>query len=364
MRVLLTTTGYAGHFKPLVPFGRACVRAGHEVRVAAPRSRGAIVERMGLRLQPCADPAEEDLARLVASLAEMSQRDGHAHMMAVGFPRVAARAVMADMVEIAEAWRPDIVVRESQEYAGALAAEHARIPHVRVALGLAAQEDETLSTAAASVDELRAGLGLPGDPDASALRGSAYLTPVPLVLEEPGADGCAATHRFRGRRNGPRSAAAMPDWWEGREGPVVYLTFGSVAALLGLFPRVYRAAIEALAGVPARILVTIERTPTRPSSDHFRRTFTWSAGFPRRRSSLTRRPSSAMAVTHPSSARSPRAFQSSPCRSSPTTSGATRVAWQRWAPASPSTAIADPTGECSTAPARRSSPCLPMRWRR
>jgi UDP:flavonoid glycosyltransferase YjiC (YdhE family) len=257
MRVLLTTTGYAGHFKPLVPFGRACVRAGHEVRVAAPRSRGAIVERMGLRLQPCADPAEEDLARLVASLAEMSQRDGHAHMMAVGFPRVAARAVMADMVEIAEAWRPDIVVRESQEYAGALAAEHARIPHVRVALGLAAQEDETLSTVAASVDELRAELGLPGDPDASALRDSAYLTPVPLVLEEPGADGPAATYRFRERRNGPRSAAALPDWWDGREGPVVYLTFGSVAALLGLFPRVYRAAIEALAGVPARILVTI-----------------------------------------------------------------------------------------------------------
>jgi UDP:flavonoid glycosyltransferase YjiC (YdhE family) len=254
MRVLMTTTGYAGHFVPLVPFARACVRAGHEVRVAAPRSRGEIVERMGLELQPCPNPAEEDLARLVASIAELSQRDGHAHMMSEGFARVAARAVLSDILEILDTWRPDIIVRESQEYAGALAAERARIPHVRIALGLAAQEDQTLSVAAGAVDELRAELGLPRDPDAAALRDSPYMTLVPAVLEDSGGRGPRATHRFRERRDEPRS---LPDWWERSEGPLVYLTFGSVAGLLGLFPRVYLAAIESLAGVPARVLITI-----------------------------------------------------------------------------------------------------------
>lgn len=253
----MTTTGYAGHFNPLVPFARACVRAGHDVRVAAPRSRGGVVERAGLELQPCADPADEDLARLVASIAELSQPDGHAHMMSEGFARVAARAVISDVLEIVDSWRPDIVVRESQEYAGALAAERARIPHVRVALGLEAQEEQTLTTAAGAVDELRAELGLPPDPDATALRDSPYLTLVPPVLEDWNGGGPTPARRFREARDEWRSPAALPEWWERGEGPIVYMTFGSVAGLLGLFPRVYRAAVESLADVPARILVTI-----------------------------------------------------------------------------------------------------------
>jgi UDP:flavonoid glycosyltransferase YjiC (YdhE family) len=59
-------------------------------------------------------------------------------------------------------------------------------------------------------------------------------------------------HRFRDIRNG----AHAPRWIEG-SAPFVYVTFGSVAGLLGLFPRVYRATIEQLAGLRARVLMTI-----------------------------------------------------------------------------------------------------------
>jgi UDP:flavonoid glycosyltransferase YjiC (YdhE family) len=278
MRVLMTTTGYAGHFVPLVPFARACVRSGHELRVVAPRAHGAAVTAAGLELHACADPAPEDLARLVATIAELPRRDGHAHMMREGFARTHVLAVLHDVLEAVESWRPDVVVRESQEYAGALAAERAGIPHARVALGLAAQENDTLALAAPAVDELRAELGLPGDPEACALRESPYLTLVPAALEEPDASAQPVTHRFRvpaslpAARDGRRRATApavgrrhvtaplAPD----RGGvarddarPLVYLTFGSVAALMGLHPRVYRAAIDALADVPAQLLVTV-----------------------------------------------------------------------------------------------------------
>lgn len=253
----MTTTGYPGHFVPLVPFAQACARAGHEVRVAAPRSQGGIVERMGLDLQPCADPPPEELARLVAAVAELPQRDGHAHMMSEGFARVAVRAVLADLVEIVDSWRPDVVVRESQEYAGALAAERAGIPHVRVALGLAAQEARTLGAVAATVDELRGEAGLPSDPDATALRDSPYLTLVPSALEQRGDDGAGSAYRFRAPLVGGRSRADLPDRWTRGDAPRVYMSFGSVAGMLGLFPRVYRAAIESLAGVAASVLVTI-----------------------------------------------------------------------------------------------------------
>jgi UDP:flavonoid glycosyltransferase YjiC (YdhE family) len=253
MRVLLTTTGYAGHFVPLLPFARACLRAGHELCVAAPHAHGAAVAREGLELRACASPAPEDLARLVAAMGGLPRREGHAHMMREGFARTHVRAVLSDVLETVESWRPDVVVREAQEYAGALAAERAGIPHARVALGLAAQEDETLALAAPAVDELRAELGLPGDQDARALRDSPYLTLVPEALEQPGAAAPPSTHRFGG--------APLPDGrpWAGRPGapPLVYLTFGSVAALMGLFPRVYRAALDALADVDAQLLVTV-----------------------------------------------------------------------------------------------------------
>jgi UDP:flavonoid glycosyltransferase YjiC (YdhE family) len=254
LRILITTTGYAGHFLPLVPFARACVRAGHEVRVAAPRSRAAIIERAGLEFQACADPAEDDLARIVATVSKLSQRDGHARMMSEGFASIAARAILADLLEIAGSWRPEVIVRECQEYAGALAAERHGIPHVRVALGQTAQEEETLSVAAGPVEALRAELGLPADPHAETLRESPYLTLMPPALEQPGTSAPRVTHRFRPNRDG--SQPLQGPWPDGGE-PIVYLTFGSVAGLLGLYPRVYRAAIEPLAGLAARVLVTI-----------------------------------------------------------------------------------------------------------
>jgi len=47
MRVLVTTTGAAGHFTPLVPFARALLFAGDEVLVATRASTVATVERAG-----------------------------------------------------------------------------------------------------------------------------------------------------------------------------------------------------------------------------------------------------------------------------------------------------------------------------
>lgn len=36
MRILMSSTAEAGHLRPMLPFARACVAAGHEVQVATP----------------------------------------------------------------------------------------------------------------------------------------------------------------------------------------------------------------------------------------------------------------------------------------------------------------------------------------
>ncbi len=55
------------------------------------------------------------------------------------------------------------------------------------------------------------------------------------------------------------AAPPLPDWWPGNDDPLVYVTFGSVTAgeHLPYFPALYRAAIDALAPLPVRVLLTI-----------------------------------------------------------------------------------------------------------
>jgi len=49
----------------------------------------------------------------------------------------------------------------------------------------------------------------------------------------------------------------LPDWWPGDERPLVYVTFGSVAAQVPPAVAVYRKALEAVADVEARVLLTV-----------------------------------------------------------------------------------------------------------
>jgi MGT family glycosyltransferase len=77
----------------------------------------------------------------------------------------------------------------------------------------------------------------------------------PPALDAPGAVAPPRIHRFR---DAPVAPQPLPDWWPGNDDPLVYLSFGSMAAgLPGIFPQIYLAALDALAELPARVLVTI-----------------------------------------------------------------------------------------------------------
>ena len=120
-------------------------------------------------------------------------------------------------------------------------------------------EELAIELAAPGVDRARAGLGLPGDPVGERLRSAPYLTMVPSALEHPVVSGSATALRFSHPAADAAAAAPLPDWWPGNDDPLVYLTFGSVAAAAHLpyFPALYRAAIDALAPLPVRVLLTI-----------------------------------------------------------------------------------------------------------
>jgi UDP:flavonoid glycosyltransferase YjiC (YdhE family) len=257
MRILMATRGSAGHVGPLVPFAHACLRAGHEVVVAAQRQHGANVERAGLALAPVGDPPQDEWMPLMEHFARLGVDAATELMVGRFFGRIDVAAALPGLGAIVEDLRPDVIVRESWEFASSLVAEQHGIPVVRVGLGLAAIEQLSIGWAAAAVDEARAEIGLPPDPGGDRLREAPYLTVMPERLEDPATPAPLLTHRFRA----PSADAAAPlvDWWPGNDDPLVYVTFGSVTAAehLPFYPALYRDAIATLARLPARVLVTV-----------------------------------------------------------------------------------------------------------
>ena len=257
MRILLTTRGSSGHLGPLVPFGRAYLHAGHELLVAAQAQHGANVERAGLPFAPVGDPPREEWMPLMGQFAELDMATANEWMIGRFFAGIDLRAGLPALRELVAGWRPDVIVRESWEFGSTLVAELEGIPIVRVGLGLAEMEEQSIALAAPAVNDARATLGLPSDPAGERLAAEPYFTTIPEPLEAPGAAMPERTHRFRFGVSEDR--AELADWWPGNEDPLVYLTFGSVAAgeHLPFFPDLYRSAIDALAPLPVRVLMTI-----------------------------------------------------------------------------------------------------------
>ena len=187
--------------------------------------------------------------------------DANARMVGEFFARIDTEAALPGLEAIVDDFRPDVIVRESWEFASTLLAQARGIPIVRVGLGLADVEELSLALVTPTLHLLRERLGLPADPEGRRLRDTEYFTTMPAELEDPELPLAAAAWRF-GRPVGG-DVAPLPDWWPGNADPLVYVTLGTVAGddHLPYFPRLYRAVIDALAPLRIRLLVTIGDAP-------------------------------------------------------------------------------------------------------
>ena len=251
VRVLLTTRGSSGHVLPLAPFGHACLRAGHAVLVAAQDHFEANVARTGLPFAPVGAPRAEEWMPLLPEFARLRLDEGHARMVAEFFGGIDVRAMLPGLRRVADEWRPDLIVRESWEYGSTIVAEERGIPLARVGLGLGGVEDVSERAVVPAVQQARAAAGLPADAEGERLRAAPYFTDMPLALEDPAEPSPPRTLRYR-TGDVPEPAARSGE-------PLLYVSFGSVTAgaHLPFYPALYRAVIEALAPLPARVLLTV-----------------------------------------------------------------------------------------------------------
>ncbi|HEX6026761.1 MAG TPA: glycosyltransferase [Solirubrobacter sp.] len=204
MRLLFATSG-AAHTAPLIPFAHAARRAGHQVLMAGEDAVAPLAAEAGLRFWPVAGQS--------------------------------ARAALPGMATAIREWYPDVVVRDSGEFASLVAAERFGIPSAQLELALAA---EMLDRPA--LHDLRAAAGVRFASRARELR----LTLAPASLDVPATS--RAVHRFRD----PASAWAPPLWgtWGDSQAPLLVLGFDGES-----YPALHREALAALVALPLRVLV-------------------------------------------------------------------------------------------------------------
>jgi UDP:flavonoid glycosyltransferase YjiC (YdhE family) len=260
MRLLFTTTRGLGHAMSLLPFARAARDAGHEVLLAGPGPTEAVAAGAGLAHAELASPDEEPLA---AARRRVAQLDGVEKVRAaIGdlFVTTYGGAALPSTLALVERWRPDVIVHETAEASAPIAGELWRVPIARVSVALATRSEAWwLRLAAPALDGLRARVGLPGDPGAERLSRTPLLTRAPSALDVGEGDPAPDVRRFRHEDDG--DAAALGDWWPfwAADAPLVPISFGTVIPTDGHYPDVYRDAIDAVAELAVRILVTVGR---------------------------------------------------------------------------------------------------------
>jgi UDP:flavonoid glycosyltransferase YjiC (YdhE family) len=257
MRVLITTKRGTGHFGPLIPFAHALVRDGAEVLVATPRSARAMVEAEGLEAVLFDEAPEERRNAAFAAAFALPEEERAPRVLAEVFARLDAAAALRGVLEACRSWGPDLVMSEISEFAGPLAAEERGVPAVRVSIGQLARGGTAIGPALGVVDELRARIGLPPDPQGERLAQDTLFTLMPAALEDPAIPRARQPVRFREADEVPAADEGVR--WAGDERPLVHVTFGTVTPSMDLFPGLYRAAIDALSTLPVAVLVAVGR---------------------------------------------------------------------------------------------------------
>ena len=237
----------SGPLRPAAALHRRAREPWRRALIVVPPQLEATVTAIGHPFMLGAEPPADTLAALWERLSTASHEEAAILGNRELFGRLWTTAMLPAAERACRAVRPDLVLHEAAEYAGAIAAERCGVAHAQVAISLAEVEADALDLAAPAWRST-------GERIVERLRASPYLTRFPASLDP---SPFAATRRFREPADAARCAAPGPVG--GSDAPLIYVTFGSVVGGLPNGVAVYRTALEAVAGLRARVLLTVGR---------------------------------------------------------------------------------------------------------
>jgi UDP:flavonoid glycosyltransferase YjiC (YdhE family) len=256
MRVLLTCSPAYGHFHPLGPLARALADAGHEVAFATAADFCERVERCGFRAFPAGLKMPERGEMMRGVLGEM-MKVPPADRPKLGFPRIfaehSAPAMLPDLLGVLDAYRPQLLIHDTSELAGPIAATAAGIPYVNHSFGHLLPDD-IAALAAGRVAPLWKQIGHEPPPLAGLYR-HLYLDICPRSLQFPGIAGVAVRQALRPVAFDAEVGERLPAWVDAMPpAPTVYVTLGTV---FNEAQTLFRSILEGLRDEAMNVIVTV-----------------------------------------------------------------------------------------------------------
>jgi len=248
MRILFRSLPSYGHLYPVMPLAEAARDAGHDVVFS---TAGDFVGRLranGFTAVSAGVTMEQAIADRFGPVMPPTTVDGKTDWDVVGaiFGQAATSAA-DDLVELLPEIRPDLVVYEETDNGAAVAAAAAGVPSVRhtIVRGLPAEIQDQFYES--PLEALRRRHGVAAE---IGRLPSLVLDIYPPSLQLPSA---LIDPRRLAMRPVPWSepTAAVPPWVGRQEGPLVYLTVGTIPGYFGTLD----AAIAGLSELDVDVLV-------------------------------------------------------------------------------------------------------------
>lgn len=148
MRVLFTAFPSVGHLHPMVPLATAFRRRGHDVRLATGENLASWARDCGLEVVTAGLTEQAAVAEASAQVPRGGQIGPYM------FANVAPRPMLDDLVSLARAWPPDLIVHEEGEYAAPALARRLGVPCVTHSWNSPCRATTTRREAAARVRSL------------------------------------------------------------------------------------------------------------------------------------------------------------------------------------------------------------------
>jgi UDP:flavonoid glycosyltransferase YjiC (YdhE family) len=273
LRILFTCVVGVGHFNPLVPLAMAFRDAGHRVAFAtdpgfSAHVRGVGFEAFGAGLDM--PEARKRFLRTVTGWRDVAPWDQVRYTVPGLFAGSRVRPMLDDLARIIPEFDAQVLVHDSAEMAGAIAAEVAGIPHVEHSFGVI-RPLELRQLAVEALQPVCDRLGVT-NPGIGGLGGELYLDICPPGIQRPEIADLPRVQPLRPVGFDDAPDAIQPTWLVGRsDRPLVYVTMGTE---FNKKPEIFRAILDGLAGEPYDVVVTVgasgDREALRPLGENVR----------------------------------------------------------------------------------------------
>ena len=123
MRLLITSNKAVSHFRPMLPFAHGLKARGYEVWVAALASLSEDIEQNGFTHIALKGPTDEDRADLNERASRVPNEQAGKFYMREFFMGILPPAILPELLDALHDWRPDLILRETTEFSGLIAAQ-------------------------------------------------------------------------------------------------------------------------------------------------------------------------------------------------------------------------------------------------